>query len=258
MGVKQIILSVVMALMVVPNAFGWGQKGHDVVAYVAEQNLSRRVLRRVTKALDGHSMVYYANWMDNASHTPEYAHTSTWHYANVDEGYTYQTMPKNESGDVVRAIEELTQQLKSRKLTPEQESVALRMLIHLVGDLHCPMHAGRKSDYGGNTIEVFYFGRASKLHSIWDSSLVESAHNWSYSEWQREIDRLPRAQDRRIQRGSVEEWFSETVEICDGVYKAMPEGAKISYNEVAASAPLIEQQLLKGGLRLAKLLKEIY
>lgn len=132
------------------------------------------------------------------------------------------------------------------------------MLIHLVGDLHCPMHAGHKSDYGGNTIEVFYFGRASKLHSIWDSSLVESAHNWSYSEWQREIDRQRRALDRKMQRGTVEEWFSETVEICDGVYKSMPAGAKISYNEVAASAPLIEQHLLKGGLRLAKLLKEIY
>lgn len=255
---KRLILSLLMVLMIVPNAFGWGQKGHDVVAYVAEQNLPRRVLRKVTKALEGHSVVYYANWMDNASHTPEYSHTSTWHYANVDEGYTYQTMPKNESGDVVTAIYELVEQLKSRKLSPEQESVALRMLIHLVGDLHCPMHAGHKSDYGGNTIEVFYFGRASKLHSIWDSSLVESAHNWSYSEWQREIDRQRRAVDRKMQQGTVEEWFSETVEICDGVYKAMPAGAKISYDEVAASAPMIEQQLLKGGLRLAKLLKDIY
>ena len=205
MRVKRIILSVVMALMVVPNALGWGQKGHDVVAYVAEQNLSRRVLRRVTKALDGHSVVYYANWMDNASHTPEYAHTSTWHYANVDEGYTYQTMPRNESGDVVRAIEELTQQLKSRKLTPEQESVALRMLIHLVGDLHCPMHAGHKSDYGGNTVSVSYFGRASKLHTIWDSSLVESAHNWSYSEWQFQIDRCADAFVQQVQQGTPEE-----------------------------------------------------
>ena len=74
---KKIIFSALMALMVVPNAFGWGQKGHDVVAYVAEQNLSARVARKVTKVLEGHSLVYYANWMDNASHTPEFAHTST-------------------------------------------------------------------------------------------------------------------------------------------------------------------------------------
>lgn len=255
---RRIILLIVISLMFAPDAFGWGQKGHDVVAYVAEQNLPRRVARKVEKALEGHSLVYYSNWLDNASHTAEYAHTSTWHYANVDEGYTYQTMPKNADGDVVTAIDEIAAQLKSGKLSAEQESVALRMLIHLMGDLHCPMHAGHKSDYGGNTVEVFYFGRPSKLHSVWDSSLVESAHNWSYSEWQREIDRQPRAVDKQMQQGSAEEWFSETVAVCEGIYKDMPAGTKISYNEVSKYAPIIEQQLLKGGLRLAKLLKEIY
>ena len=255
---KRLFFTAVMALMIVPNALGWGQKGHDVVAYVAEQNISCRVARKVAKVLEGHSLVYYANWMDNASHTPEYAHTSTWHYANVDEGYTYQTMPKNEKGDVVQAVMQLTEQLKKGGMTAQEESVALRMLIHLVGDLHCPMHAGHKSDLGGNLVEVLYFGKPQKLHSIWDSALVESAHNWGYTEWQREIDRQPRKEDKKLQQGSVEEWFSETVELSKGVYKDMPEGAKISYDEVAKSAPLIEQQLLKGGLRLARLLEEIY
>ena len=255
---KRLFFTAVMALMIVPNAFGWGQKGHDVVAYVAEQNISCRVARKVAKVLEGHSLVYYANWMDNASHTPEYAHTSTWHYANVNEGYTYQTMPKNENGDVVQAVMQLTEQLKKGGMTPQEESVALRMLIHLVGDLHCPMHAGHKSDLGGNLVEVLYFGKPQKLHSIWDSALVESAHNWGYTEWQREIDRQPRKEDKKLQQGSVEEWFSETVELSKGVYKDMPEGAKISYDEVAKYAPLIEQQLLKGGLRLARLLEEIY
>ena len=255
---KRLFFTAVMALMIVPNAFGWGQKGHDVVAYVAEQNISCRVARKVAKVLEGHSLVYYANWMDNASHTPEYAHTSTWHYANVDEGYTYQTMPKNENGDVVQAVMQLTEQLKKGGMTAQEESVALRMLIHLVGDLHCPMHAGHKSDLGGNLVEVLYFGKPQKLHSIWDSALVESAHNWGYTEWQREIDRQPRKEDKKLQQGSVEEWFSETVELSKGVYKDMPEGAKISYDEVAKYAPLIEQQLLKGGLRLARLLEEIY
>lgn len=255
---KRLFFTAVMALMIVPNAFGWGQKGHDVVAYVAEQNISCRVARKVAKVLEGHSLVYYANWMDNASHTPEYAHTSTWHYANVDEGYTYQTMPKNENGDVVQAVIQLTEQLKKGGMTAQEESVALRMLIHLVGDLHCPMHAGHKSDLGGNLVEVLYFGKPQKLHSIWDSALVESAHNWGYTEWQREIDRQPRKEDKKLQQGSVEEWFSETVELSKGVYKDMPEGAKISYDEVAKYAPLIEQQLLKGGLRLARLLEEIY
>ena len=190
------LITIMLLALTVQTAAAWGPKGHDVVAYIAECNVNKRVKAKVMEALGGHTFTYYSSWADNIRNFPEYRHTSTWHYANVDEGYTYQTMPKNENGDVVTAIDDLVGQLKSGKLSAEQESVALRMLIHLMGDLHCPMHAGHKSDYGGNTVEVFYFGRPSKLHSVWDSSLVESAHNWSYSEWQREIDRQPRAADR--------------------------------------------------------------
>lgn len=151
---KRIFIFALVAVCAATEAFAWGGKGHDVVAYVAECHLSRRAAKRITKILDGHSPVYYANWMDNASHTPEYAHTSTWHYANVDEGYTYETMPRNEKGDVVTALNDIVSRLRRGGLTHEEENMALRMLIHLMGDLHCPMHAGHKSDLGGNTVEV--------------------------------------------------------------------------------------------------------
>ena len=183
---KRLVLCALVALCIVPDAFGWGQKGHDVVACIAECHLSRRAARRVTRALEGHSPVYYANWMDNASHTPEYAYSSTWHYANIDEGYTYETMPRNEAGDIVTALHDIIDDLRKGGLTPEEENIRLRMLVHLVGDLHCPMHAGHKSDLGGNTVSVLYFDTPTKLHTIWDTQLVESAHKWSYTEWQRQ------------------------------------------------------------------------
>ena len=72
------------------------------------------------------------------------------------------------------------------------------MLVHLVGDLHCPMHAGHKSDLGGNTVSVLYFDTPTKLHTIWDTQLVESAHKWSYTEWQRQIDRVTRKQEKEL------------------------------------------------------------
>lgn len=248
----------ILALAFVTNAFAWGQKGHDVVAYIAENHLSPAVAQKVTKALEGHSMVYYANWMDNASHTPDYYYSLPWHYANVDKGYTFATMPRNEKGDVVGAIALLTSQLESKKLTAEQESIALRMLIHLMGDLHCPMHAGRKSDLGGNKVKVKFFDRKTNLHSIWDSSLVEAAHKWSYTEWQREIDRLSEAEEAAVVKGSVEDWFTQTHAIACEVYRSIPKSKVYSYNEIARYAPVIEQQLLYAGLRLAYLLEQIY
>ncbi len=132
------------------------------------------------------------------------------------------------------------------------------MLVHLVGDLHCPMHAGHKSDLGGNTVSVLYFDTPTKLHTIWDTQLVESAHKWSYTEWQRQIDRVTRKQEKELSDGTVEEWFAETAAICAEIYKELPEGTKLSYDHVAKYAPVIEDQLLKGGLRLARILNYIY
>ena len=70
-------------------AFGWGQKGHDTVAFIAENHLTETTRAAVDSILDGKSPVYWANWLDNASHTPEYAYTKTWHYKNVDADRTY-------------------------------------------------------------------------------------------------------------------------------------------------------------------------
>jgi hypothetical protein len=121
------VLSIAIALLIPAMTLAWGPKGHDTVAYIAEKHLSKKTLKKVTEVLEGKSLVYVANWLDNASHTDRYRYTKTWHYANVDEGYTYETMPKNEKGDVVEAINGLVAELKSGKLSREQEDVRLRM-----------------------------------------------------------------------------------------------------------------------------------
>ena len=255
---KKALFLLSVAVLCSTQVFGWGQKGHDIAAYVAEQHLSKKVAQKVTSVLEGHSLVYYANWLDNASHTPKYAYTSTWHYANVDEGYTYETMPRNEKGDVVGAVKSIVTQLCSGELTAEQENEAVRMLIHLVGDMHCPMHAGRKSDVGGNRGQIKFFNKNTNLHRVWDSQILESAHAWSYTEWQQQIDRLSQEEIDEICKGTVEDWFGETVAEAQKIYEEIPEGKNLSYNEVAYYAPVVERQLLKAGVRLAFLLEEIY
>lgn len=246
------------ALLLSLNAFAWGQKGHDVTAYIAENHLTPEAAQRVAEVLGGRSLVYYSNWMDNASHTPEYAYTKTWHYMNIDEGETIETQPRHPKGDILTAIDGIVKRIEKGKLSKEEEFDQLRMLIHLVGDLHCPMHAGRSTDLGGNRVKVLYFNRETNLHSIWDSSLVESAHSWSYSEWQFQLDRVTDDFAARMQEGTPRDWFAQTVQIAKKIYEVTPEGSKISYDYIAAMAPVIEQQFLLGGLRLAGLLNQLY
>ena len=253
------LLVMLVALCASFSAFGWGQKGHDVVAYIAECNLRPEAYRKVVSLLEDHSPVYYANWMDNASHTPEYRYTKTWHYANVDDGHTFETMPRNEKGDVVKAIEDIVSALKSGSLTVEQERLNLRFLIHLVGDIHAPMHAGRLSDLGGNKVEVLFFNKKTNLHSLWDTALVEAIHKWSYTEWQQQLD-APLSAERKqtLAQGAPADWLKESHEIAKNIYIASQPKAKLSYWYMNYYAPHIEQRLLLGGLRLARLLNEIY
>ena len=253
------VLSIALALLLPAMALAWGPKGHDTVAYIAEKHLSKKALKKVTAVLDGHSLVYVANWLDNASHTDEYAYTKTWHYVNVDpEEGTYAESKKDSAGDAVVAINTLVENLKSGELTPEEERVQLMMLIHIMGDIHCPMHAGRKSDRGGNGTKVKYFGSQKKLHSVWDSEIVESAHRWGYSEWQEQVDRATPKQVQAYMQGTPNDWIEETVVLANDIYENSATGTNLSYDYVAQYAPIIEEQLLKGGIRLAKLLEGIY
>ena len=254
---KNLLLSV-MSLFISAAAMAWGQKGHDVVASIAEAHLTPAAAARVTAILDNHSPVYYSNWMDNASHTDEYRYTSPWHYANIDEGYTFATMPRNPEGDVISALEMITAALEQGGLEPAQEQLYLKMLIHFMGDLHCPMHTGRKSDRGGNNVQIFYFTKETNLHSIWDTDLVESAHRWSYTEWREQIDRLTDEQAAAIVEGDYVSWLNEASEISRGIYEKTPEGTRVSFDYIAEYAPVIEQQFVHGGHRLAAVLNRIY
>ena len=204
---KKVILTIVCALGFL-NASAWSQKGHDVTAYIAEKHLTPATKAAVDSILEGKSMVYWANWLDNASHQPEMAYTKTWHYMNIDA--------------------------------------------------NVDMHMGHLSDLGGNKTKVKFFNRDTNLHSIWDSSLVESGHKWSYTEWQDQIDRATAEEEAQILTGTVNDWGKETYEIAGRCYKYFQPGSNVMYDQVAAWTPVIEQQLLRGGLRLAHVLNTIY
>ena len=240
------------------EALAWGQKGHDVVCSVAEQHLTKTAARKISAVLDGRSIVYWANWMDSASNTKEYSYTKTWHYRNIDAGQTLETAKREPKGDVLTAIADVEAKLRKGGLSKEEEALALKMLVHFVGDLHCPMHVGHLSDKGGNKWQVSYFGSGTNLHSVFDSKLVESAHKWSCSEWVKEIDILGRKEIAAITAGTPEDWCMETFEICTRIYDSTPVGSKLWYDFVSEWTPTIEDQLLKGGLRLASILNSIY
>ena len=239
-------------------ACAWSQKGHDVTAYIAERHLTPRTAAAIDSLLEGRSMVYWANWLDNASHTMPYAYTKTWHYKNVDEGDTYESAPANPAGDAVTAIKAQLETLADSTAAFADKQLAMKILVHVVGDMHQPMHMGHARDLGGNRIKLKYFGRDTNLHSIWDSALPEAAHKWSYTEWQQQIDRATPDEQAAIVAGSVDDWARETLHVAAEVYVYFQPGRNYSYDAIARWAPVIERQLLRAGLRLAHVLNSTF
>ena len=249
-------------------AQAWGPKGHDVVAAIAEQHLTGKTKKALDKILDGKSIVYYSSWMDNIQNSPAwkggYDKTKTWHYANVNPGYTYQTMPKNPSGDVVSALNFLTEELTKNfdQLSDSLKADYVKMIVHLVGDLHCPMHAGRVDDRGGNSVRLKWFGQPTSLHSLWDSKMIDSARKWGYTEWTRHLDDKNRKQIKALAHGTYEQWFEETVagaaELYDYIERMDQKEPNLSYQYVYDFSPLLEDRLMTGGYRLAHVLNSIF
>lgn len=255
------ILRSLLSLMFLPlalSALAWGQKGHDSTAAIAERHLTPATRAAVDSIFGGRSLVYWSNWLDNASHTPEYAYTKTWHYKNVDADKTYFTQPKHPDGDVISAIRYSIKVLTDSAQTPENRALCLKILTHLVGDMHQPMHMGHATDYGGNRIKVKYFGRDTNLHSVWDTNLLESAHRWSFTEWADQLDRLTPLQEALLISGNLDDWAQRTVETAATIYGETPDGSSLSYNQVARWAPVIEDSILAGGLRLAHILNSLF
>lgn len=254
---KKILFAMIFALAALA-AQAWSQKGHDVTAYIAEQHLTPATRAAVDSIFNGRSLVYWANWLDNASHQMDYAYTKTWHYKNIDAGGTYESAPANPAGDAVTAIRSQIEVLSDPATTPQQAELALRILVHVMGDLHQPMHLGHAKDLGGNRVKMKFFDRETNLHSIWDSSLVESGRKWSYTEWQQQIDRADDATQAEIISGTVDDWARQTFDIATQCYVYFRPGAKVMYNDIARWTPVIEQQFLRGGLRLAHVLNSIF
>ena len=261
-------ITLMAAFLFVMPASAWGPKGHDIVAAIAEQNLTKKTKKALDEILEGRSIVYYSSWMDNLRNSPQwkggYDKTQTWHYANVDKGHTYDTMPKNEKGDVVTALETLVNELtvNSDNLTDSLKQEYVKLIVHMVGDMHCPMHAGRLSDRGGNGKKVKWFGDKTNLHSVWDSKMIDSSRKWSYTEWVRHLDCKDKKFKKAIVQGSYKDWFSETVslaaEIYDHVERQDKEVPNLSYDYVYSFSPLLEDRLMTGGYRLAYVLNSIF
>jgi hypothetical protein len=258
MNISKILLPIIF-LTLTFQLSAWGYKSHYIIAEIAERHLTPNTKAKVTEMLKGKKMVYWADWMDKVRSDSTYDFVRTWHFANVDSGKTYETMPKTPTGDVVTATYLALEKVASKTENDSIRRMYLKFLIHLVGDLHCPVHAGRATDRGGNRHIISWYGAENDLHTVWDSRVLEAARQWSYTEWADNLtDDVSPAQIAEMKQGTPTEWFRETVKTADYIYKVTPQGQNQSYRYVYNYTYILERQLKLAGYRLAFVLNSIF
>jgi hypothetical protein len=239
------------------EAVFWGKNGHRVTGKIAEKHLTRKAKKQIDKLLKGQSLAFVSTFADEIKSDRTYSKYYPWHYVNMNLDQSYQEAEKNPKGDLVTGINTCIQILKDKTSSEEDKAFHLKLLIHFVGDLHQPMHIGQKEDKGGNTVQVEWFGKGTNLHSVWDSKMID---DWEmgYAELADNATDLSKKQIEAIEQGTIEDWVNEVHEITKEVYKSVKKGENLRYQYSYNHFGTVRTQLQKGGIRLAKVLNEIY
>ncbi|WP_299012734.1 S1/P1 nuclease [uncultured Polaribacter sp.] len=235
----------------------WGQNGHRATGKIAEQYLKRKTKRKVDEILNGQSLAFVSTFADEIKSDRKYREFSPLHYVNMDFDETYATAKKNPKGDLVTGIKKSITILKDKNSSEEDKVFYLKMLVHFMGDLHQPMHIGRKEDKGGNTVQVQWFGQGTNLHAVWDTKMIEE-WNMSYLELADNAKDLSKEQIAAIEQGTIENWVNEVHQITKKVYKSVKSGENLRYRYSYDHFGIVRDQLQIGGIRLAKVLNDIY
>lgn len=251
-----------LLLLLVPClSFGnllWGKKGHRVTGHIAEKHLSRKAKKAIKELLDGHSLAFVSTYADEIKSDRSYSKYTPWHYVNYPLDATYNSSEKSEFGDIVQAIDHCVMVLKDEDASKEDKIFYLKMLVHFVGDLHQPLHAGRGEDRGGNDIQVQWFNDGTNLHRLWDTNLLES-YGMSFYELGDELNRSTTKKERKqLMDGNVIGWVEESHVLAKDIYNSAQKGEKLRYEYSYNWNPILFEQLKKGGFRLAKVLNDIF
>jgi len=238
------------------SAYSWGPTGHRVIGLIAERHLSKKAKKNIEEILNNETIAEVSVFMDFIRSDNTKRHMAPWHYMTIPDGMTYAEAETPERGDVYVTISRLIEELETKTFTDGNEAFALKCLVHLIGDLHQPLHVGNGEDKGGNDVDVEFYWSKSNLHRVWDSGIINE-QQYSYTEYTEWIDHASEVKIVLWQNSSVMDWVMESMSYREQVYD-LPENGKINYRYNYDNIELVNQRLLQAGIRLAGVLNKIY
>lgn len=260
---RRVLLTLLVSLVVVLPAQAWGPLGHSVVAELAQRHLSPAAEAEVERLLapeHTQSLADIANWadkiQDDAAMTALWKQTRGQHYVNFSGDCGYVPPRDCRAGNcVVAAIQHYVQVLADRSQPDAARLEALKFVVHFVGDVHQPLHAGARDDKGGNTFQVQFDGKGSNLHKVWDSGMLYSRGlDWkAYAQLLDAETPVNLPQPIAPLDNPYAQWAEESCRISEepGFY---PSTHVLGPDYTQAHLPTAELRLREAGRRLAEVL----
>jgi hypothetical protein len=241
-----------MSLMI-SSAFAWGTHGHQVIARIAEAQLTTSARAEVARLLalePGETIQSVSMWADE-NRSPGTGH---WHYVNFPRGTCkYNAERDCPGGKCVVGIIEREMRILESGAPDEVRLKALKNLVHFVGDVHQPLHAGYLDDKGGNKFQLQVFMRSSNLHALWDSGLIKNLNEDTNALTVRLLASGRPSMSYDLNASTAAEESCKIV----GMPGFYPE-RKVNTEYIKEFTPVLEQRLLIAGARLAGLLNQAF
>lgn len=243
------------------QSMAWGTTGHRICGQIAESYLTPKAKAAIHAILGDESIAIASNWADFIKSDPSYSYTSPWHYIDLDKSYTYPELVvflhQDNNVDAYTKINFLIGDLKKPGLSKKDKIFDLKMLIHIVEDVHQPMHVAHADDKGGNDFKVTWFNEPANLHSVWDSKLIDF-QQLSYTEYANNINHTTAAQRTEWQKAPISKWLFESNQIAEILYTDIKQGDDLGYKYNYSHIDTLNRQLLKAGVRLAGVLNSLF
>lgn len=254
-------IALLFAFLIAPSMAGaWGHDGHVIVAELAQDLLVDQARQQAAALLDGEPLSAVANWADAIRET-ERPDTSSWHFVNIPiQANRYDASRDCPQDCIVSVTKRLKAILEYKPPLPKPyRAEALKFLVHLIGDIHQPLHCANNDDHGGNDVQVMFFKTPSTLHAVWDEGLIDKSglSPSRYVELLRKDWLGSQEGTKKLQGGTVSEWVAESHKLAVRYAYRIPEIRVLTGRYFDRNIPIVELQLVRAGARLSRVLNDV-
>ena len=252
-----------VALAVSQSAMAWGGWGHHISAYIAEKHLTPEAKAKCEYYLK-HKLPHYSSWQDHWRHSDPFKEISYWHSSYVNKQFDVTGYKGDETRDAAYQVNRITKEMEKGKYKSMSDSlvaVNLKLLIHMVGDMHCPSHVVYTKDFGLNGYSINVKGKKVGRHKFWDSAPQLMHPRWKADRFIKAYDTYSPKEIKKISKGNAFKWSvqnAHNIMKTSDYWERGAEFTKFSKEERQQIEETLHEQLAFAGYRLAATLNKIF